>query len=100
VGEGAGAIRAAKNASATIPIVMAHVNDPIAAGLVARLAHPGGNIKGISNLSPELSVWSYSRRLCRNFIGLLYSLTAQRPCRQVSRNRGRSPVFTLATSTP
>src|SRR5262245_39735246 len=50
-----GAIRAAKNASATIPIVMAHVNDPIAAGLVASLAHPGGNITGISNLSPELS---------------------------------------------
>src|SRR5215467_4299940 len=55
VAGGAGAIRAAKNASATIPIVMAHVNDPIALGLVASLAHPGGNITGISNLSPELS---------------------------------------------
>src|SRR5262249_58823196 len=52
VGEGAGAIRAAKNASATIPIVMAHVNDPIAAGLVSSLAHPRGNITGISNLAP------------------------------------------------
>jgi putative ABC transport system substrate-binding protein len=52
---GAGAIRAAKNASAPIPIVMAHVNDPIAVGLVASLARPGGNITGISNLSPELS---------------------------------------------
>jgi putative tryptophan/tyrosine transport system substrate-binding protein len=55
VAGGAGAIRAAKNASATIPIVMTHVNDPIAVGLVASLAHPGGNITGISNLSPELS---------------------------------------------
>jgi ABC-type uncharacterized transport system substrate-binding protein len=55
VAGGAGAIRAAKNASATIPIVMAHVKDPIAVGLVASLAHPGGNITGISNLSPELS---------------------------------------------
>jgi putative ABC transport system substrate-binding protein len=55
VAGGAGAIRAAKNATATIPIVMAHVNDPIAVGLVASLAHPGGNITGISNLSPELS---------------------------------------------
>jgi putative tryptophan/tyrosine transport system substrate-binding protein len=55
VGEGAGAIRAAKNASATIPIVMAHLNDPIALGLVASLAYPGGNITGIANLSPELS---------------------------------------------
>jgi putative ABC transport system substrate-binding protein len=55
VAEGAGAINAAKNASATIPIVMAHVNDPIVLGLVASLAHPGGNITGNSNLSPELS---------------------------------------------
>jgi putative ABC transport system substrate-binding protein len=55
VGEGAGAIGAAKNASTTIPIVMAHVNDPIVLGLVANLAHPGGNITRISNLSPELS---------------------------------------------
>lgn len=55
VAGGAGAIRAAKNASAITPIVMAHVNDPIALGLVASLAHPGGNITGISNLSPELS---------------------------------------------
>ena len=55
VAEGAGAIRAARNASATIPIVMAHVNDPIVLGLVASLAHPGGNITGNSNLSPELS---------------------------------------------
>jgi putative tryptophan/tyrosine transport system substrate-binding protein len=55
VAGGAGAIRAVKNASATIPIVMAHVNDPIALGLIASLARPGGNITGISNLSPELS---------------------------------------------
>jgi putative ABC transport system substrate-binding protein len=55
VAGGAGAIRAAKNATSTIPIVMLAVNDPIALGFVASLAHPGGNITGISNLSPELS---------------------------------------------
>ena len=55
VAGGAGAVTAAKNASATIPIVMGAVNDPIALGYVASLAHPGGNITGISNLSPELS---------------------------------------------
>jgi ABC-type uncharacterized transport system substrate-binding protein len=52
---GAGAIRAAKNATSTIPIVMSEVNDPIALGFVGSLAHPGGNITGMSNLSPELS---------------------------------------------
>ena len=55
VAGGAGAVRPAKDASATIPIVMGAVNDPIALGYVASLAHPGGNITGISNLSPELS---------------------------------------------
>jgi putative ABC transport system substrate-binding protein len=55
VAGGAGAVTAAKNASATTPIVMEQVNDPIALGLVASLAQPGGNITGISNLSPELS---------------------------------------------
>jgi putative tryptophan/tyrosine transport system substrate-binding protein len=55
VAGGAGAVTAAKNASAITPIVMEQVNDPIALGLVASLAHPGGNITGISNQSPELS---------------------------------------------
>ena len=55
VAVGAGAIRAAKNATSTIPIVMSEVNDPIASGFVGSLAHPGGNITGMSNLSPELS---------------------------------------------
>src|SRR5262245_15296414 len=55
VAVGAGAIRAAKNATSTIPIVMSEVNDPIVLGFVASLAHPGGNITGMSNLSPELS---------------------------------------------
>src|SRR5215831_11817416 len=55
VAGGAGAVRAAKKASATIPIVMGAVSDPIALGFVESLAHPGGSITGISNLSPELS---------------------------------------------
>jgi len=55
VAEGAGAIRAAKNATSEIPILMSEVNDPITLGFVANLAHPGGNITGLSNLAPELS---------------------------------------------
>src|SRR5262249_7098331 len=44
-----------KNATTTIPIVMENVGDPVAAGLVASLARPGGNVTGLSGLSPELN---------------------------------------------
>jgi ABC-type uncharacterized transport system substrate-binding protein len=47
--------RAAKEATGVIPIVMAQDSDPVASGFIASLAHPGGNITGLSALSPELS---------------------------------------------
>jgi ABC-type uncharacterized transport system substrate-binding protein len=47
--------QAAKKATNTIPIVIASHNDPIGAGLVASLAHPGGNVTGLSNIAIELS---------------------------------------------
>ena len=54
VAGGAPAIRAAQHATRTIPIVMASTADPVAQGFVASLAHPGGNITGVSTLSAEL----------------------------------------------
>jgi ABC-type uncharacterized transport system substrate-binding protein len=46
---------AAKQATQTIPIVMAIVADPVGAGLVASLARPGGNVTGLANLDTRLS---------------------------------------------
>jgi len=55
VAGGIGPIRAAKNATKTIPIIMVGVgNDPVEAGLVESLARPGNNVTGITNLSTEL----------------------------------------------
>ena len=52
---GSSVTRAAKEATSTIPIVMANDGDPVGNGFVASLARPGGNITGLSSLAPELS---------------------------------------------
>ncbi|MEO8006408.1 MAG: ABC transporter substrate-binding protein [Betaproteobacteria bacterium] len=49
------ATAAARHATSEIPIVMALGGDPVAAGLATSLAHPGGNITGLSFMHPELS---------------------------------------------
>jgi putative ABC transport system substrate-binding protein len=47
--------RSIKDATSTIPIVMAQDSDPVASGFVASLAHPGGNMTGLSTVLPEIS---------------------------------------------
>src|SRR5262245_4675167 len=48
--------RAAKQATSTIPIVMAQVGDPVGSGLVTNLARPGGNMTGVSVIGPDIGV--------------------------------------------
>ena len=47
--------QAAKRVTSTIPIVMVVVSDPIGSGLVKSLSHPGGNITGLTIMTPDLS---------------------------------------------
>ena len=49
------AIRAVQHATSTVPIVMVSVDDPLAWGAVATLAHPGGNVTGVGGVVPELN---------------------------------------------
>jgi putative tryptophan/tyrosine transport system substrate-binding protein len=49
------AIQAAQRATTTIPIVMMDVSDPVEAGFIRSLAHPGGNITGVTAIALELS---------------------------------------------
>src|SRR5262245_35811523 len=50
-----GAVAAAKQATATIPIVFAYAGDPVGSGMVASLAQPGGNVTGLSVQSTDLA---------------------------------------------
>jgi putative ABC transport system substrate-binding protein len=54
VTRGTPAVLAAKNATAAIPIVMAASGEPTGTGAVAGLAHPGGNVTGLSSFTTEL----------------------------------------------
>ncbi|HKZ04129.1 MAG TPA: ABC transporter substrate binding protein [Methylomirabilota bacterium] len=47
-------IAAARRATTTIPIVMANAGDPVASGFVLHLARPGGNVTGVSRLTPDV----------------------------------------------
>lgn len=88
------AVRAAKEATSTIPIVIAAIGDAVAAGAVSSFAHPGGNVTGLSFLNEELS----SKRLellletvpGRHRIGVLWDTTTLRRWVEATEQAGRS----------
>ncbi len=67
VTHGPAGVRAAKEATNTIPVVIARMDDADIAGFVASLARPRGNITGLSFQTGEVSCnyWTCSRRLTR-----------------------------------
>ena len=86
-GAGVG-IRAAKNATSTIPIIFFGGGDLVGAGLVASLARPGGNLTGFSMMAPELEPKRFDllSELAPNarIIGLLVNPPAERAIADVS----------------
>jgi putative ABC transport system substrate-binding protein len=72
---------AAKRATATIPIVVANIGDPVAAGVVASLARPGGNITGLSFFSPQLGAKRIEllKELMPQLAGVAVLLNANNP---------------------
>jgi len=55
VAGGNATVRGVKQSIESVPIIMANVSDPVGSGFVASLARPGGNITGLSALTPELA---------------------------------------------
>ena len=83
---GAPATLSAKDATRTIPIVMASDADPVGSGVVASLARPGGNITGFSTLATDISGndWSFSRR---SFLGSpMWPFLGRQPIRAMDRH--------------
>src|SRR5262249_49750207 len=66
---GVASVRAAKGATTTIPIVMAGgSNDVVGAGLVASIAHPGGNVTGLSRVPTDAGLYGKALQLFKEAV--------------------------------
>src|ERR1700730_9469197 len=97
--------KALKNATSPIPIIMAIIGDPVAAGIVDSLARPGGNATGFSILAPDLS--GKRLQLLKEIIPTKIPGDAPHACERREspwRYRGHRPAvsgwFTMATNDP
>ena len=93
------AIRAAKEATKSIPIVMTTTQDPVATGMVDSLARPGGNITGVTRLTRELS--GKRLELLKDLVptisrvGILMNTDAQNAGRSIKDYETAAPALKL-----
>ena len=81
---------AVKKATTTIPIVHPNAIDPLNTGLVASLAHPGGNLTGGAQLTAEAvqNAWRHSRKSCLGWREARFSgIRATQPCHLLGKRR-------------
>ena len=108
VASGASAVRTAMEVTRVIPIVIAGAADPVAEGLVASLAHPGGNVTGLAVLAGR-EVESKRLELLKEAIPAITrvavvldstSRVAPTPIRQAAQALGLTWLFSAETATP
>jgi ABC transporter substrate binding protein len=83
---------AVKKATTTIPVVFPNAISPVESGVVASLAHPGGNVTGARPRLPHSaqSAWRYSRKWCLVYRDALFSGIPQTPRSHIRGNRPKA----------
>jgi ABC-type uncharacterized transport system substrate-binding protein len=94
---GTSAAAALKSATRTIPIVMAIIGDPVAAGLVDSLARPGGNATGFSIIAPELGTKRLEllKEIVPNVLAVAAVLNPRNPQSRIELNEMQAAARTL-----
>jgi ABC-type uncharacterized transport system substrate-binding protein len=86
------AVFSARRATTTIPVIMVHTPDPVRLGLVASLAHPGGNITGATSLSGDLT--GKQLELLKQMLPRISRIAVVRPAfAAMARERAQAVLF-------
>jgi putative ABC transport system substrate-binding protein len=102
VTSGTSAAAALKSATTTIPIVMAIIGDPVAAGLVDSLGRPGGNATGFSIIAPELGTKRLEllKEIVPNVLSVAVLLNPKNPQSRIELNEMQAAARTLGLQLP
>lgn len=92
VGIATPAAKALANTTSDKPIIMSAISDPIGAGLVKDLKHPGGNITGVNNLTPVDQQLDMAKKLFPDAktVGMIYSSSEENSKSQIDRAEKRA----------